>query len=201
MGKGLALILSYLIGGTLFGEVIAVISRVDLRKKGSGNPGATNVYRILGPVFGILVLIGDTLKGIAGTLVGSWLGLPELAPWCGLAVITGHNWPLQFKFQGGKGVATSLGTIIVLVPETLYIITPLWLLTLILSGYVSLASLVAAFALPWSCLILYPGEPKLLIYTALAGALAIIRHRSNIERIINGTENRLFRKKAKGDGE
>ena len=201
MGKGLALILSYLIGGTLFGELIGVISRVDLRKKGSGNPGATNVYRILGPVFGILVLIGDTFKGIAGTLIGSWLGMPELAPWCGLAVIAGHNWPLQFKFQGGKGIATSLGTIIVLVPETLFIIAPLWLLTLILTGYVSLSSLVAAFALPWSCLLFYPGETNLLIYAALAGALAIVRHRSNIRRMIDGTENRIFRRKAKEEGD
>ncbi len=201
MGKGLALILSYLIGGTLFGELIALVSRVEIRKKGSGNPGATNVYRILGPIFGILVLVGDTFKGIAGTLIGSWLGFPELAPWCGLAVIAGHNWPLQFKFQGGKGIASSFGTIIVLVPETLFIVAPLWLLTLILSGYVSLSSLVAAFALPWSCLLFYPGEIDLFIYTALAGALAILRHRDNIRRIIDGTENRIFRKKAKEEGE
>ena len=193
----LALIFSYLIGGTLFGELIALLSRVDLRKKGSGNPGATNVYRILGPVFGVLVLIGDTFKGITGTLMASWLGVPELAPWCGLAVIVGHNWPLQFKFQGGKGIATSLGTIIVLVPEALYIIAPLWLITLILSGYVSLASMLAAFALPWTCLIFYPGELNLFIYAALACALAIFRHRTNIRRIINGTENRILRRKGK----
>lgn len=197
MGKGLALILSYLLGGILFGELIGLISRVDLRKKGSGNPGATNVYRILGPVFGFLVLTGDTLKGIAGTLVGNWLGRPKLAPWCGLAVIAGHNWPLFFKFQGGKGIATSLGTVIVLVPKVLFVIVPLWLLTVGLSGYVSLASMVAAFALPWSCLLFYPGETQLLIYATLAGAFAIIRHRSNIRRIISGTENRIFRKKAR----
>ncbi|HHT48883.1 MAG TPA: glycerol-3-phosphate 1-O-acyltransferase PlsY [Firmicutes bacterium] len=201
MRTGLILFSSYLIGGTLFGEVIALISRVDLRKKGSGNPGATNVYRILGPIFGILVLIGDTIKGIAGTLISGWLGQPEIAPWCGLAVIGGHNWPLQFKFQGGKGIATSFGVIIVLVPETLFILAPLWLLTLVLSGYVSLASMVAAFALPWSCLLFYPGEPNILIFATLVGALAIFRHRANIQRIINGTENRIFRKKAREEKE
>ena len=120
----LAVLLSYLLGGLLFGELIALISRVDLRKRGSGNPGATNVYRILGPLFGLIVLVGDTLKGIIGSLIGSWLGVPEIAPWCGLAVIAGHNWPLQFKFKGGKGIATSFGTIIVLAPETLLIIAP-----------------------------------------------------------------------------
>ncbi|NLW60160.1 MAG: glycerol-3-phosphate 1-O-acyltransferase PlsY [Firmicutes bacterium] len=195
----LAVLLSYLLGGLLFGELIALISRVDLRKRGSGNPGATNVYRILGPLFGLIVLVGDTLKGIIGSLIGSWLGVPEIAPWCGLAVIAGHNWPLQFKFKGGKGIATSFGTIIVLAPETLLIIAPLWIITLLLSGYVSLASMIAAIGLPLSCLLFYPGEKILLLYTVLACALAIFRHRANIQRIMNGTENKILRKKAKED--
>ena len=131
----LAVVLSYLLGGILFGELIALISRVDVRKKGSGNPGATNVYRILGPLFGLIVLVGDALKGIIGSMIGGWLGVPEIAPWCGLAVIAGHNWPLQFNFRGGKGIATSFGTIIVLAPETLLILIPLWIITLVLSGY------------------------------------------------------------------
>lgn len=195
----LAVLLSYLLGGLLFGELIALISRVDLRKRGSGNPGATNVYRILGPLFGLIVLVGDTLKGIIGSLIGSWLGVPEIAPWCGLAVIAGHNWPLQFNFKGGKGIATSFGTIIVLAPETLLIIAPLWIITLLLSGYVSLASMIAAIGLPLSCLLFYPGEKILLLYTVLACALAIFRHRANIQRIMNGTENKILRKKAKED--
>ena len=193
----LALVLSYLLGGILTGQLIAHLSRVDVRKKGSGNPGATNVYRILGPIFGIIVLIGDTLKGVVGTMIGSWLGVPEIAPWCGLAVIAGHNWPMQFKFQGGKGIATSFGTIIVLVPETLSILIPVWILTLILSGYVSLSSMMAAVALPLSCLIFHPGDWTVFLYAILACALAIFRHRPNIQRIINGNENKILRKKAK----
>jgi glycerol-3-phosphate acyltransferase PlsY len=199
MEKLFVLMLSYLLGGMLFGEIIAFLSQVDVRKKGSGNPGATNIYRILGPLFGIIVLLGDGLKGVVGTLISTWLGRPELAPWCGLAVIVGHNWPLQFKFQGGKGIATSLGTIIVLVPETLFILVPLWIITLILSGYVSLSSIIAASALPWACLYFYPGEWSLFIYATVACALAVFRHRSNIQRIINGNENRIFRPKAKED--
>ena len=147
----------------------------------------------------MIVLVGDTLKGIIGSLIGSWLGVPEIAPWCGLAVIAGHNWPLQFKFKGGKGIATSFGTIIVLAPETLLIIAPLWIITLLLSGYVSLASMIAAIGLPLSCLLFYPGEKILLLYTVLACALAIFRHRANIQRIMNGTENKILRKKAKED--
>lgn len=197
MEKLFVLMLSYLLGGMLFGEIIALLFKVDVRKKGSGNPGATNIYRILGPLFGIIVLLGDGLKGVVGTLIGVWLGRPELTPWCGLAAIVGHNWPLQFKFQGGKGIATSLGTIIVLVPKTLFILVPLWLITLLLSGYVSLASIVAAFMLPWTCLFFYRGEWGLFIYTVLACILAIFRHRTNIQRIIHGNENKIFRPKAK----
>ncbi|HHW12361.1 MAG TPA: glycerol-3-phosphate 1-O-acyltransferase PlsY [Firmicutes bacterium] len=195
----LAVVLSYLLGGILFGELIALIFRVDVRKKGSGNPGATNVYRILGPLFGLIVLVGDTLKGVIGCLLGGWLGVPEIAPWCALAVIAGHNWPLQFKFKGGKGIATSFGTIIVLAPATLLVITPLWIITLLLSGYVSLSSIVAALGLPLSCLVLYPGNTDLFFYAVLACLLAISRHRANIQRIMNGTENKILRKKAKED--
>ena len=191
------LMLSYLLGGMLFGEIIALLFKVDVRKKGSGNPGATNIYRLLGPLFGIIVLLGDGLKGVVGTLIGAWLGMPELTPWCGLAVIVGHNWPLQFKFQGGKGIAASLGTIIVMIPETLFILVPLWIVTLLFSGYVSLASIVAAFALPWTCLFFYPAEWSLFTYTVLACILAIYRHRPNIQRIIHGNEDKIFRLKAK----
>ncbi|NLM36890.1 MAG: glycerol-3-phosphate 1-O-acyltransferase PlsY [Firmicutes bacterium] len=193
----LAVVLSYLLGGILFGELIGLISRVDVRKKGSGNPGATNVYRILGPLFGLIVLVGDTLKGVIGCLIGGWLGVPGIAPWCGLAVIAGHNWPLPFKFKGGKGIATSFGTIIVLAPATLLVLFPLWIVTLLLSGYVSLSSIVAALGLPLSCLFLYPGKTDLFFYALLACILAVARHRANIQRIMNGTENKILWKKPK----
>ncbi len=197
MQKILAVFISYFLGGILTGEVISALLRVDLRKKGSGNPGATNAYRILGPISGVIVLAGDMLKGVFGTMVGIWLGGDEIAPLCGLAVIIGHNWPLQFKFQGGKGIATSLGVISVLVPKTLLIIAPVWFLCLLIFGYVSLSSLAAAFALPFSCLLFYPQEKALFLFTAGACVLAFYRHRSNIRRIIDGTENRLIRKKTK----
>jgi glycerol-3-phosphate acyltransferase PlsY len=195
MPKVLAIVLSYLLGGILTGEIIGLISKVDLRKKGSGNPGATNVYRLLGPIFGVIVLSGDVLKGIGGTMIGAWLGVPELAPWCALAVIAGHNWPPFFGFQGGKGIATSFGTIIVLVPKILWLAVPVWVLLLLASGYVSLASIGAAVALPVGCLLFYPEEKALLIYGIVACLLAVYRHRHNIQRIRNGTENRILRRK------
>jgi glycerol-3-phosphate acyltransferase PlsY len=197
MEKVLAVIISYLLGGILSGEVVALLSRVDLRKKGSGNPGATNAYRILGPISGILVLGGDVLKGILGAMIGLWLGGSQIAPWCGLAVIIGHNWPLQFKFKGGKGIAASLGTIIVLVPKTLLVLAPIWFLFLFIFGFVSLSSLAAAFALPFSCFLFYPQERSLLLYGVIVFILAVYRHRANIQRIISGTENKVFAKKIK----
>ncbi len=194
MRKILAVFISYFLGGILTGELLSLLTRVDLRKKGSGNPGATNAYRILGPVSGVMVLIGDMLKGVLGTLVGNWFGGDGMAPFCGLAVVVGHNWPMQFKFQGGKGIATSLGVISVLVPKTLLVIAPVWFIILFIFGYVSLSSLAAAFALPISCLLFYPQEKTLLFFTVGACVLAFYRHRSNISRIIDGTENRLFKK-------
>ncbi len=191
----LAIVLSYLLGGILTGEIIGLITKVNIRKKGSGNPGATNVYRLLGPLFAAIVLCGDVLKGVAGTLIGSWLGMPELAPWCALAVIAGHNWTPFFGFQGGKGIATSFGTIIVLVPKILWLAVPVWVVLLLASGYVSLASIGAAVALPLACLIFYAGETSILIYGIIACLFAIYRHRANIQRILNGTENRVFRSK------
>lgn len=195
MPKILAIVFSYLLGGILTGEVIGLLSRVDLRKKGSGNPGATNVYRTLGLISGVIVLGGDVLKGIMGTMMGAWLGAPELAPWCALAVIAGHNWPLFFSFKGGKGIATSFGTIIVLVPKTLLLVAPVWLLLLIASGYVSLGSIGAAVALPLACLLFFPEEKAILIYGIIACLLAVYRHRPNIQRILNGTEHRILRRK------
>ena len=192
MPKVLAIVLSYLLGGILT-EIIGLISKVDLRKKGSGNPGATNVYRLLGPIFGVIVLSGDVLKGIGGTMIGAWLGVPELAPWCALAVIAGHNWPPFFGFQGGKGIATSFGTIIVLVPKILWLAVPVWV-SYCLPPAMSLASIGAAVALPVGCL-LYPRKSALDLRDCLS--LAVYRHH-NIQRIRNGTENRILRRKGLG---
>ena len=201
MPKVLAIIFSYLLGGILTGEIIGLFTRVDLRKKGSGNPGATNDYRLLGPISGLIVLSGDVLKGVGGTMMGAWLGAPELAPWCALAVIAGHNWPPFFGFRGGKGIATSFGTIIVLVPKILLLAVPVWVILFIAFGYVSLASIGAAVALPLGCLLFYAEEKTILLYAIIACLFAVYRHRPNIQRILNGTENRILRRKKVGEEE
>ena len=121
----IAVIISYFIGGFLTAGIIASIRRVDLRIKGSGNFWATNDLRDFGPFVATLVLLGDIAKGVLGVWVGLRLGgSKEVAALCGLAVIIGHNWPLFFGFQGGKGIATTLGAIILLVPKTAMVVLP-----------------------------------------------------------------------------
>ena len=188
----IAVIISYFIGGFLTAGIIASIRRVDLRKKGSGNFGATNALRVFGPFVATLVLLGDIAKGVLGVWVGLRLGgSKEVAALCGLALIIGHNWPLFFGFQGGKGIATTLGAIILLVPKTAMVVLPLWLLVVLLTRYVSLASLLAALALPVATYFFYPGQELVLLFAAGAALLAIYRHQENIRRLLAGKENKI----------
>ena len=188
----IAVIISYFIGGFLTAGVIASLKRVDLSKKGSGNLGATNALRVFGPLAAVLVLLGDIAKGVLGVWVGLRLGgSKEVAALCGLAVIIGHNWPLFFGFQGGKGIATTLGAIILLVPKTIMVVIPLWALVVLLTRYVSLASLLAALALPVATCFFYPGQELVLLFAAGAAILAIYRHQENIRRLLAGKENKI----------
>jgi len=193
MQEVLAIIISYFIGGILTAGVVASLKRVDLTKEGSGNPGATNAFRIFGPFFGGVVLLGDVVKGVLGALVGQWLGGGNIAvaALCGLAVVAGHNWPLFYKFRGGKGMATSVGAIIILVPETLLFLVPIWVLVVAVSRYVSLGSIMAALALPVATFFFYPQQGFLLLFAVVASVLGVYRHRANIQRLLAGEENKL----------
>ena len=175
---------------------------VDIRKVGSGNIGATNVFRILGITAGVIVLLADAAKGLIAVLVlapavGSWLG-PSAEPlareWlqvvAGLCAILGHNYTCWLHFRGGKGIATSAGALLGLVPLPLAIAFGLWIVVFALTRYVSLASIAAAFALPFATWL--TGQNRLLIaLTAVIGALAIYKHKANIRRLLKGTENRV----------
>ncbi|NLY88611.1 MAG: glycerol-3-phosphate 1-O-acyltransferase PlsY [Firmicutes bacterium] len=187
----IAVIISYFIGGFLTAGVISSIKRVDLSKKGSGNLGATNTLRVFGPFAATLVLLGDIAKGVLGVWVGLRLGGREVAALCGLAVIIGHNWPLFFGFQGGKGIATTLGAMILLVPKAIMVVIPLWVLVVLLTRYVSLASLLAAVALPVATYFFYPGQKLVLLFAAGSALLAIYRHQENIRRLLAGKEHKI----------
>ncbi len=193
------ILIAYLVGAIPFGYLIARARGVDITALGSGNIGATNVGRVLGRRFGILVFILDFAKGaiptgIARSIAGSAEDLlPVVA---GLAAVIGHMFPVYLRFKGGKGVATGAGVVFVLVTLPASVALFAWVCTLLAFRYVSLASLVAAAVL---CVVRVfsasePFAPEHLVLTGfcfLAGGLVVVRHRGNIDRLRRGTENRI----------
>lgn len=217
---GVKFLISYFIG-SLMGSIIIGRLRggVDIRTMGSGNAGGTNALRTQGILFAIGVVIIDIGKGVVGTGVVPGLELPYVPAdpdvsrtWltlsCATAAIFGHVWPIYHRFKGGKGAATFVGTIIVLNATLLIPLLVIWVAVLVLSGYVGLATMAAAVALPiWIGVTLLPAGQPLLIYCALIAACIVFWHRSNIQRMKAGTEQRntglmIFgRKRAAGDDE
>jgi glycerol-3-phosphate acyltransferase PlsY len=191
--------LSYLIGSIPFGLLIAKTQGKDIRKLGSGNIGATNVLRCLGKPLGITCFVLDVLKGFLPAFFFPMIGTGETGVGIlfGAAAILGHNFPVFLKFKGGKGVATSAGVLIGVAPVAVVIGLLTWGVIFYTSGYVSLGSIIAALAVvltAWIRLSHY-GVLTVLALTLL-GALTIWRHRANIQRLRNGTENK-FSKKSK----
>jgi acyl phosphate:glycerol-3-phosphate acyltransferase len=195
-----AVIAAYLLGSIPTGYLVAKVKGVDIRTVGSGNIGATNVFRILGKPAGILVLVFDGLKGFAacvwlGGLIIKLFSIPaadevyfRLA--AGVAVVLGHNYPCWLRFKGGKGIATSAGVLAGIVPQAFLIILSIWIILFALTRYVSVGSLAASFTLPFATW-LTKNDWTLTIVTGLMAALAIYKHKANIRRLLNGTENRV----------
>jgi len=184
------LLISYLLGSIPFGYLVGRKRKVDLRRHGSGNIGATNAFRVLGPEAGFLVLICDVAKGFLPVLIANNLFGPFYGVGAGLAVMAGHNWSVFLRFKGGKGVATSAGVLLALMPGVVLIAFIIWLLVVLFTGYVSLGSILAAVAVPFIALILHvPWE--YYIFAVPAPIIVIIRHLSNIRRLQAGTENRI----------
>jgi glycerol-3-phosphate acyltransferase PlsY len=203
----LTAVASYLLGSIPTGFLIGKARGIDIRKIGSGNIGATNAFRTFGTAAGVAVLLVDALKGFLAVALVSWLvweaygevgGLftrewLEIA--AGLAAVVGHNFTCWLNFKGGKGIATSAGVLLALVPYSLLIIFAIWIIVLGLTRFVSLASICASFALPFATWI--TGRSTTLIgITAAMTALAIYKHKSNIQRLLHGTETRLGHKSA-----
>ena len=186
---------AYLLGSIPFGLVLAkIFSGSDVRKAGSGNIGATNVARVVGPAAGILTLILDTAKGAAAVLVVARLS-NESATWmmiAGFAALVGHCFPVWLKFTGGNGVATAAGVFFVLCPLALAGAVFVWALVVICWRYVSLASLSAAAVIPLFVYLLWAprhAPPLTITFGTLAASLLVIyKHRSNIQRLIKGVE-------------
>jgi len=202
-------ILGYLLGSIPTGFLVAKARALDIRTVGSGNIGATNVFRSLGKAAGILVLLADALKGWAAValmanVVCQWSD-PAASPQAresfrivaGGAAILGHNYTCWLHFRGGKGIATSAGVLLALVPWALLIILGVWVIVFALSRYVSLASIAASFALPFAAWLAGYSVALIVIGAAMA-ALAIYKHKSNIERLLKGTEHRLGHRASTG---
>jgi glycerol-3-phosphate acyltransferase PlsY len=202
------IIISYLIGGIPFGYLIAVAKGIDIRTQGSGNIGATNVGRVLGKKYGLIIFTLDMLKGFivvffVPAAVSSAVNIPTttdnlLVILCGFCAVLGHAFPVYLKFKGGKAVATSFGVFIWLVPVSIAIAFGVWLLTVIVTRYVSLGSMIGSMALAVAIVVVVNSPFGDNVYlTAMSVAVAILiiaRHTSNIQRIIAGTEKKVFDK-------
>nr|WP_239483699.1 glycerol-3-phosphate 1-O-acyltransferase PlsY [Paenibacillus rhizolycopersici] len=182
-----------MIGSISFSVVLAkALKGIDIRQHGSGNAGATNTLRVLGKGPAILVLALDVLKGIAAVWIGRWLGggAEWTAALSGIAAIIGHNWPLYFRFRGGKGIATTIG-----VMATLFFFPALYagiiaILSIVITRYVSLGSLIFVFLTPIFLAVF--GEFGPYFWTSLIICVfAFWRHRTNIVKIVHGKENKL----------
>ncbi|OGW46817.1 MAG: acyl-phosphate glycerol 3-phosphate acyltransferase [Nitrospirae bacterium RBG_13_41_22] len=184
------LVISFILGSIPFGIIIAKAKGVDLKKVGSGNVGATNVLRSLGKWPAILTLLGDVLKGTAAVAIGRYLGVgPVYEGLAGISAILGHNFSLFLGFRGGKGVATSLGVLSIFSPQTALVTFIIWLVVVIFTKYSSLGAIVSFGLLPINIL-LFNGKERLLA-AVLITILIVIRHRENIQRLMNGTERKI----------
>jgi glycerol-3-phosphate acyltransferase PlsY len=190
---------SYLLGSIPTGYVWCLARGIDIRKVGSGNIGATNVMRALGKPIGITVLLIDAAKGWVPVMVAP-IFFPQvdrssLQILCTVSVVAGHNWTCWLRFKGGKGVATSGGALLAMLPVPLACALAVWGILFAIWRYVSLASIGAAVAVPVATAV-FTRDVPLIVFTAVLGAVTIYKHRSNIQRLLAGTENRVGAKKA-----
>ena len=188
-----AVFVSYVLGSLPTGLWLGLRVRgVDIREHGSKNIGATNTMRVLGKGLGAAALLGDMAKGAVSVLLVARFAAWEFAPLaCGLAAIAGHSWPLFLRFRGGKGVATSAGVFWGLCPIPMGIATLVFALTLAVTRMVSAGSILGAVALA-AAIYIFPYSMPLRVVATVVAVLIIVKHRSNIRRILSGKENRLY---------
>ncbi|SNX52762.1 glycerol-3-phosphate 1-O-acyltransferase PlsY [Thermoanaerobacterium sp. RBIITD] len=189
-----ALLLAYLIGCINNAYIFTkYIKKTDIRKFGSGNAGATNVLRVLGIKAALPVFAFDVLKGVIAGLLGRLIAGDIGGLVAGIAVVCGHNWPIFLGFRGGKGIATSLGVIIVINPIIALYSLLIGVIIITISKYVSLGSMLGSLSF-LVLNIIYFKSVNMLIFAIILTILAIFQHRSNIKRLLNGTESKLGQK-------
>jgi glycerol-3-phosphate acyltransferase PlsY len=182
---------AYLLGSIPSGLLLGKAYGIDVRKEGSGNIGATNLYRTVGRKVGVLTLLCDCLKGFIPVLVVKLTALPpDYAAWVGLAAFCGHVFSIFLRFKGGKGVATALGVFLALSPLAVAIALAVFLALVFKWRYVSLGSIMAAAVMP-PAVTLLGGRLVLVLVTALIAVIVIVKHHENIRRLVGGTENKF----------
>ena len=216
---GVKFLISYFIG-SLMGSIIVGRLRggVDIREMGSGNAGGTNALRTQGFLFALGVVIIDIGKGFVGAGIVPGLDIPFIGidptvsrTWltmsCATAAVFGHVWPIYHRFRGGKGAATFVGTLAAIYASLIIPLLVVWVIVLLLTGYVGLATMVAAVALPvWVGVTLLPGQDVFFMYTVMIACFIVFWHRSNIQRMRAGTEHRnyslmILRRKGQADND
>jgi glycerol-3-phosphate acyltransferase PlsY len=189
----LAAVLSFILGAAFgsipFGYIVGRLNRIDIRKRGSGNIGFTNVQRTIGWGWGIPVLLLDVAKGLLPTAVASDFGL--VPPLVGIGAVLGHVFCPWLGFNGGKGVATTIGVAAFLCPRSLFAALGVFVLVLALTGFISASSLAMAVALPLLTALFYKGSAALLVFSLAVAIVIVVRHVANIRRLAAGTESRF----------
>ena len=210
---GVKFLISYFIGSLMGAMIIGKLrGGIDIRTMGSGNAGGTNALRTQGMIFALGVVIIDIGKGAIGAGIVPELNLPFVAEdptlsrvWlticCATAAVLGHVWPMYHSFKGGKGAGTYIGTLLILGPQLVIGVVAVWAWLLVMSGFVGLATMGAAIALPaYLGVMILPEEQPLFIYASVMAMLIVFWHRTNIRRMRDGSEHRnyglmIFRRK------
>lgn len=188
------IIIAYLLGSIPMAYLMAKWTKnIDIRQYGSGNVGFTNALRTIGKGPAFIVLFGDIGKGLIAALMGKYYGGPVLGILAGVAVLVGHNYPIFLRFKGGKGAASGIGVVFALIPEVALLAVLVWVITTFITRYVSLATILGAITVPVAATLLNK-ELEYILFGIFAAIFVIYKHRSNITRLLNGTEYKIGEK-------
>ncbi len=193
MNYVLLAIIAYFIGNISFAYILGkILTKKDVRDYGSGNAGTTNAIRAFGKKIGVMVFLGDVLKGVAAVILGRYFGGQTGAYIAGAFAIIGHNWPVLLNFRGGKGVATTIGVMVFVNLHLTLICVVFGAVVIIFTRTVSLGSILGMASAPLvAILFIRPLTIDLLIFTVFVASMSIYRHKDNIKRLMKGNENKF----------
>ena len=188
-------VIAYLLGNFATAYLVSrAAGKIDIRKHGSGNAGSTNVLRVLGVKAAVVVFIGDVLKGVVAVLIGRYLAGSYGVLLAGVFVVAGHNWPVLLGGKGGKGIATTIGVVIAIDPLMVLAIVITGVIIIVVTRYVSLASISGVIIFPMA-MIITQKPIEYIVFSLILSAMAIFKHRANIERLFKGKESKIGQKK------